>query len=210
MEEPMEGNFDKNLILIWDGRGVVASGPLANWQDDEVSVSIQVAIQQNGVTATGRSGDDIPQGADRFIQTAASVGGVRLLPGPAVAAGWAFVRGADGIEVYEWTVPVRLAESLDTTMVELAHLPDGMVRKLALLHDAPPGIAESTIALLPYGSRSALIAYGFIRRLSEDPDDLEEVEITPAGWQAIRAAAEGGTPVSALLEAGSSGRARAG
>ena len=35
-------------------------------------------------------------------------------------------------------------------------LNDDLVRKLALLHDAPPGIAESTIALLGFGTRALL------------------------------------------------------
>jgi hypothetical protein len=68
-------------------------------------------------------------------------------------------------------------------------LPPDLVERLALLHGAPNGIAESTIALLPYGSRSALAAYGLIEPIPERPDQATEIRITGEGWAVIRAAA---------------------
>jgi hypothetical protein len=71
----------------------------------------------------------------------------------------------------------------------LGRLPDELARKLAVLHDAPPGIAESTIALLPFGSRCALVAYGVIERIPQEPDEPGEIEITPLGWAVVQFAA---------------------
>jgi hypothetical protein len=102
----MNGNFEKELILIWDGKGVAARGPL-EWEDEDRSMSLHVAILQEGVTAVGRTGDDIPKGATEFLVAAAVEGGGALKAGHAAASGWAFVHG-NGIEMYEWTVPVKL------------------------------------------------------------------------------------------------------
>ena len=104
----MTGNFQKNLEVIWDGTGVVARGPL-EWDEEDKSVSLHVAILQNGVAAVGWTGNDIPRGADEFVVAAAAEGDGKLKDGPATATGWAFVHG-NGIEMYEWTVPVNLSE----------------------------------------------------------------------------------------------------
>lgn len=68
-------------------------------------------------------------------------------------------------------------------------LPPDLVERLAVLRGAPNGIAESTIALLPYGSRSALAAYGLIEPIPEQPDQAAEIRITGEGWAVISAAA---------------------
>ena len=65
-----------------------------------------------------------------------------------------------------------------------------LVKTLCLLDDAPPGIAEATIALLPYGSRSNLAAHGIVGAISPDKGAATEIEITPYGWQVIAACAE--------------------
>jgi hypothetical protein len=103
----MIGKFDDNLEVIWDGKGVVARGPL-EWDEEDKSVSLHVAILKNGVAAVGWTGNDIPRGADEFVVAAAVEGDVKLEDGPATATGWAFVHG-NGIEMYEWTVPVTLS-----------------------------------------------------------------------------------------------------
>ena len=59
------------------------------------------------VTAVGWTGNDVPHGADEFLVAAGVEGNHVLEAGPATATGWAFVHG-DGIEMYEWTVPVTL------------------------------------------------------------------------------------------------------
>jgi hypothetical protein len=103
----MNGEFHPKLEVIWDGKGVVARGPL-EWDDEDKSVSLHVAILQGGVAAVGWTGNDIPHGADEFVVAAAVEAGAKLEDGPATASGWAFVQG-NGIEMYEWTVPVLLS-----------------------------------------------------------------------------------------------------
>jgi hypothetical protein len=104
----MDGKFDAKLALIWNGKGVAARGPV-EWGDDDTSVSLHVAIMQNGVAAVGWTGNDLPHGAEEFLLAAAVEGDGTLAPGPATATGWAFVHG-EGIEMYEWTVPVTLVQ----------------------------------------------------------------------------------------------------
>jgi hypothetical protein len=103
----MNGNFHDHLEVIWDGKGVVARGPL-EWDEEDKSVSLHVAILQNGVAAVGWTGNDIARGADEFVVAAGVEGDHKLQDGPATATGWAFVHG-NGIEMYEWTVPVTLS-----------------------------------------------------------------------------------------------------
>lgn len=76
--------------------------------------------------------------------------------------------------------------SLSRSETEIPEIPrsfsDDLIRKLALLHEAPPGIAESTIALLGLGTRAALEA--------SDPPVIHTTEdglitITNAGRQII-------------------------
>lgn len=104
----MDGKFDGNLELIWDGKGVAARGPL-DWEQDDKGVSLHVAILQNGVAAVGWTGNDVPHGANEFLIAAAVEGDGKLKEGDATATGWAFVHG-NGIEMYEWTVPVKLSQ----------------------------------------------------------------------------------------------------
>jgi hypothetical protein len=84
-----------------------------------------------------------------------------------------------------------------TTNEVLRGLPVDLVETLALLHDAPGGMAESTIALLPYGSRSALAAYGVIQSVPGEADQAAEITITELGWSVIEQCA-----ISSRVEAG--------
>lgn len=103
----MDGKFNEKLKLIWNGTGVEARGPL-EWDDKETSLTLHVAIMQDsGGVATGRTGDDIPHGADEFVIAAAVEGGGTLKADRAIATGWALVHG-EGVGMYEWSVPVTL------------------------------------------------------------------------------------------------------
>ncbi len=64
-----------------------------------------------------------------------------------------------------------------------------LVDTLRLLDDAPPGVAEATIALLPYGSRSNLAAYGVIGAVPDRKDAAAAISITPYGREVIAACA---------------------
>lgn len=64
-----------------------------------------------------------------------------------------------------------------------------LVQTLAMLEDAPPGIAEATIALLPYGSRSNLAAHGIIGGIPTRKDAAAAIRITDYGQQVIAACA---------------------
>jgi hypothetical protein len=102
----MDGKFDETMKLIWNGRGVEARGPL-DWDDKETSLTLHVAIMQGNVVATGRTGDDLPHGADEFVIAAAVEGNDTLRSQDAIATGWALVRG-EGVAMYEWSIPVKL------------------------------------------------------------------------------------------------------
>src|SRR5919206_300307 len=95
---PIEGNFNKELELLWGGKGVAARGPL-DWGkeepgDEKLTLMLHVAITQDdtGVAASGRTGDDIPHGANEFLVAAAVEGDGKLQPGPAMARGWIVAR----------------------------------------------------------------------------------------------------------------------
>jgi hypothetical protein len=105
---PMEGNFNQSLELLWGGKGVAARGPL-EWDKEGTSAMLHVAIMQDTGSATGRTGDDVPHGADEFLIVAAVQGDGWLTPGPAIATGLALVRG-NSVEMYQWSVPVTLKE----------------------------------------------------------------------------------------------------
>jgi hypothetical protein len=102
----VDGKFNPKLKLIWNGKGVEARGPL-EWDDKETSLTLHVAIMQDSFVATGRSGDDIPHGADEFVIAAAVEGSGTLKADRAIATGWALVHG-EGVGMYEWSVPVTL------------------------------------------------------------------------------------------------------
>jgi hypothetical protein len=121
---PIEGNFDEELEILWDGKGVAARGPL-EWfesreeksksrkeKSEEYSVTLHVAVMQNGGSAMGRTGDDVPQGASEFLVAAAVQGDGKLTPGPAIATGLALVRG-DSVAMYQWSYPVMLKSKED-------------------------------------------------------------------------------------------------
>jgi len=69
-----------------------------------------------------------------------------------------------------------------------------LIEVLGVLENAPPGTAEATIALLPYGSRTNLVAHGFIERMHGGIEDAVEIQITEAGWDAIHACANARRP----------------
>lgn len=66
-------------------------------------------------------------------------------------------------------------------------LNEGLVRELALLSTAPPGIAESTIALLGLGARAMLEQLDVIELGGERPPFV--ITITPHGWRVIHGCA---------------------
>jgi hypothetical protein len=104
----MDGKFDKSLALSTDKK-VEARGPI-NWGDDDTAVSLYVAIIQDEVVAVGRTDDDLSPGTSKFVVEATVDGDDKLQEGPAVASGWAFVRG-DGFEAYSWSVAVTLSRN---------------------------------------------------------------------------------------------------
>jgi hypothetical protein len=112
---PIEGNFNKELELLWGGKGVAARGPL-KWGDEEpgyegMTLMLHVAITQDdtGVAASGRTGDDVPYRANEFLVAAAVEGDGKLQPGPAMARGLALSR-EEGLETYDWSSRVTLKE----------------------------------------------------------------------------------------------------
>ena len=68
-----------------------------------------------------------------------------------------------------------------------ASLTTELIDLLGLLHRAPPGMAEATLSLLPYGSRTSLVAHGFIEKMDGGAEDAVEIQITDAGWDVIGA-----------------------
>jgi hypothetical protein len=62
-------------------------------------------------------------------------------------------------------------------------LNEALVRELALLSNAPPGIAESTIALLGLGSRAMLEQLDLIELCGERAPFI--IKIKPYGWHVI-------------------------
>jgi hypothetical protein len=113
----MEGKFDETLKLIWNGKGVEARGPL-EWDDKDTGVSLHVAVMQDEVSAIGRTGDDVRPEADEFLVAAAVQGDGTLKKGPAIATGWALVHG-ERVEMYEWSVPVKLENSSASLAADL-------------------------------------------------------------------------------------------
>jgi hypothetical protein len=73
-------------------------------------------------------------------------------------------------------------------------IPSGLTRELVdtlcLLENQPDGVAESTIALLPYGSRTNLAVHGIIDAPPRSKAASAVIEITPYGWAVISACAE--------------------
>jgi hypothetical protein len=108
---PIEGNFNERLELLWEGRGVAARGPL-EWGDEGTSATIHVVIMQDntGAAASGRTGGDVPHGANEFLIAAAIEGDRKLKPGPALATGLALVHG-NGVDMYQWSTRITLTES---------------------------------------------------------------------------------------------------
>jgi hypothetical protein len=124
---PAEGNFNQNLELLWGGKGVAARGPV-EWGDEGASAVLHVAIMQDTVAATGRTGDDLTRVADEFLIAATVQGDGTLTPGPAIATGLALGQGDKGPEMYQWSVPVTLtggpsADALEADLSQRIHEP---------------------------------------------------------------------------------------
>jgi hypothetical protein len=119
---PAEGNFNQNLELLWSGKGVAARGPV-EWGEEGASAVLHVAIMQDTVAATGRTGDDLTRVADEFLIAATVQGNGTLTPGPAIATGLALGQGQNGPEMYQWSVPVTLMDSARAAALdeELSH-----------------------------------------------------------------------------------------
>ena len=116
---PIEGNFNKELELLWGGKGVAARGPL-EWDDEGTSLSLNVVITQDdtGATASGRTGDDVPHGANEFLIAAAIEGDRKLKKGAAMATGSAWIHTTKGIETYQWSSQVTLKEGPPAHLAE--------------------------------------------------------------------------------------------
>jgi hypothetical protein len=105
----MDGKFDTTLTLLAGGKQVDARGPISwNPKDPVTSASLQVAITQGDVAALGHTESDLTQSATGFSVKATTAGIDTLSAGPAIATGWAFLRGEEGVTMYEWSVPVKL------------------------------------------------------------------------------------------------------
>lgn len=82
---------------------------------------------------------------------------------------------------------------MPTSSSSSSGIPEGfyndLVRRLALLRDAPPGIAESTIALFPFGTR-AILQENDPPLIEVSDHDTAEITITPTGHQIIEACAK--------------------
>ena len=59
---------------------------------------------------------------------------------------------------------------------------------LRLLRGASPGIAESTLALLPCAARRDLAAHGLLDPRADAGAGAADIHITPLGWQHISSA----------------------
>jgi hypothetical protein len=70
-----------------------------------------------------------------------------------------------------------------------ASLSPDLVLVLGALKGAPPGMAEATIGLLPYGSRVNLVGHGLIEPMHGGAQDGVEITITECGWETIHACA---------------------
>jgi len=73
--------------------------------------------------------------------------------------------------------------------VTLRGLPADLAKALSLLEGAPDGIASSTLALLPYGSRRLLAAAGLIGPVPQGLERAGEISITRLGRAVIAASA---------------------
>jgi hypothetical protein len=89
--------------------------------------------------------------------------------------------------------PVAVEEALDG-------LPNDALHALAVLYNAPDGVAELTLVGLPYGSRSALKSYGAIETNASSAEEVAEVRVTPFGQQLIEAARNRVDPAGSLAK----------
>lgn len=67
-------------------------------------------------------------------------------------------------------------------------LPAALAETLRLLHGAPPGIAESTLALLPCDARRDLAAHGILNASADAGARAADIHITALGWDHIASA----------------------
>jgi hypothetical protein len=75
-------------------------------------------------------------------------------------------------------------ESLTAAEV-VEQLPSRIVGLLSVLHAADDDVAELTIGTLPFGSRSALAAYGIVTAAGTTGEGPVEVRLTPFGREVI-------------------------
>ena len=104
---PIEGNFHKELELLWGGKGVVARGPLEWEEKTSATATLHVVIMQGTAAATGRTGDDVSRSASEFLIAAGVQGNGTLTEGSAIATALALIHGNE-VEMYQWSTPVTL------------------------------------------------------------------------------------------------------
>lgn len=102
----MNGRFDTKLRLMREGTVVAVSGPVTEWESDELSATIYATISQGDVSASGRTVDEVPRGTSVWM-LAATGGMVGVLTqGPATGMALAVVRLAGGaVRIVEWASP---------------------------------------------------------------------------------------------------------
>jgi hypothetical protein len=84
-------------------------------------------------------------------------------------------------------------EQADRCVDVLRFLTPDLVDFLADLHEAPASLAQATVQLLPFGSRSALVATG-LAMTSGTSDDVSEhgrLQLTPLCFAVMAEAAAG-------------------
>ena len=67
-------------------------------------------------------------------------------------------------------------------------LPAALAETLRLVRDAPPGVAESTLALLPCDERRVLAARGILHGPADAGAGAADIHITELGWHHISSA----------------------
>lgn len=106
-EAGFSGNFDSVLDLSNGGSVVHASGPMTDWEEDEVSGWIIATVTQGVVVASGIAVAD-PRWSSWSARLAV-IGNRRLRPGKAKATAVSVIVNKDGsLETYPWSQAVTL------------------------------------------------------------------------------------------------------
>jgi hypothetical protein len=115
----MHSKVDDNLRLSADGREVAVSGPITDWEDDELSATFTVVIAQldedgDIVLARGRSRETYRNGARKWEATAeVTRNGARLTAGEAQAWALASIAETSGkFELYPWSLETHLVRDV--------------------------------------------------------------------------------------------------